>query len=226
MIDLSHIRALSFDCYGTLIDWQTGILHAVRPALSGPRRAQPDAEIISTFASAEREAERPPYVPYKDVLRQVMVRLAGIGGHSPDPDTLWRSVPHWPAFPETPGALGRLQARFRLAIASNVDDDLFAGTLPKLGVMPETIVTAQQVRSYKPGRAHFDELLRRLKLRPEQVLHVGESRYHDVEPAGALGFPTVWVNRTGAAPSASGPGGGEPTRTVRTLSELADVLGC
>ena len=241
MADHAGVCALSFDCYGTLIDWQTGILSAVKPVLAGLGRRLRDGEIIAAFAAAEREAERPPYTSYKNVQRRVMAAMVGlpsrmVGGEGlgvgealhgePDAvdtlDALWCSIPNWPAFPETSVALRRLAARFRLAIVSNIDDDLFAHTQPKLGIVPDVVVTAQQVRSYKPGRAHFDELLRRLNLRPGQILHVAESRYHDIEPASAIGFPTAWVNRTGRSASASGPGsgGGEAGMVVRSLSEL------
>ena len=114
-------------------------------------------------------------------------------------------------------------ARFKIAIVSNIDDDLFAFTRPRLGIDPDYVITAEQVRSYKPGRAHFDELLSRTDLTQRQILHIGESRFHDVEPAAALGFSTVWLNRTGAALSASGPAvsGMQPTHAVSSMEELA-----
>lgn len=249
MLDLPRIRALSFDCYGTLIDWQSGILRAVRPILARRGLNSTDADIITTFARAERHAERGPYTSYKDVLRKVMSELLSLLAPLPpsdsgpsstshirhptsDIDCLWLSIPHWPAFPDTPAALQHLHTRFKLAIFSNIDDDLFAATLPKLGITPDAVITAQQVRSYKPARPHFDELTRRLKLQPAQILHIAESRYHDIEPATVLGFPTVWVNRTGAAPSASGAESRAPEKrdrsdanqVVTTLAQLVDHL--
>lgn len=225
------VRALSFDCYGTLIDWQSGLLHAVRPVLRDAGVARTDSEIVAEFARLEREAERgvgSDYQSYKDVQRAVMrglLRGRGVGGASDD--VLWKSIGDWPAFSDTPDALRRLQTRFLICIASNIDDDLFAMTQPKLGIVPDHVITAQQVRSYKPGSAHFDELRRRTGLTAAQIVHVGESRFHDIEPAEAIGFRTVWVNRQGGGVSASGGGergGGTPTLTVRSLKELADRL--
>jgi 2-haloacid dehalogenase len=212
------IRAISFDCYGTLIDWQTGILRAARPVLARHGIKMADAEIVRKFAAAERQAERGAYVTYKGVLRRVMREMLGERGDAAgdgDVDALWRSIGEWPAFADTAGALRRLRAKFRVCIASNVDNDLFALTAPKLGIKPDVVVTAEQVCSYKPAEGHFRELLSRLRLKAEQVLHAGESVYHDVEPAGAMGFQTVWVDRQRGGASASG--GGE---------ELADWLRC
>lgn len=235
LIAFHEIRALSFDCYGTLIDWQAGILAVARPVLGRAGVNMPDAEIIRCFAEAERVAESGPYCSYKQIQREVIGALLGPAAADASDaalDALWRSIQNWPAFGDTPAALRRLQSRYHIAIASNIDDDLFAHSQAKLGIVPDVVVTAEQVRSYKPGRAHFDELMRRLALAPEQILHVGESRFHDVEPAGAMGFPTVWVNRQGGrsgggdAPSASGTPhtGRTPDLVVGSLAELVDAL--
>lgn len=212
------IRAISFDCFGTLIDWQTGILRALRPHAAGLS----DRDLLRRFAEAERRAEQPPYRTYKAVLEQAAGELAPAA----DRGVLWRSLSEWPAFADTAPALKRLQARFRIAIASNVDDDLWSATQPKLGITPDAVVTAEQVRSYKPDRAHFDELCARLALEPWQILHAGESLYHDVEPATQLGFPTVWVRRVRDGPSASGPAvtGAQAGAVVGSMWELADLI--
>jgi 2-haloacid dehalogenase len=228
-LPLDRIRALSFDCYGTLIDWQTGILQAVRSVLARHGVVLPDEEIVRRFAEAERTAEAGKYVDYKEVQRRVMRGLlgpsAGVAGGD-EVDGLWRSIGDWPVFADTLGALQRLQSKFRVCIASNIDDDLSALTRPKLGIEPDVVVTAQQVRSYKPGEAHFRELLRRLGLPAAQVLHVAESVFHDIEPATRMGFPTVLVDRQGGGASASGAGTGHARLgfTVRSLAELADRL--
>lgn len=228
MIDLASIRAVSFDCYGTLIDWQAGLETAISPLRKGmPQLPQGDA-LFGEFARLEREAEKPPYCSYKDVLREVMAGLSGIAGPCELHDVLWRSVAQWPAFADTAESLRRLKARFgKLAVLSNIDDDLFEASHAKLGVRLDTLVTAQHVRSYKPAEANFRALLAALELQPHQVLHVAESRFHDIEPAAKLGFKTAWVQRQ-AGSSASG----EPTRNdmrptlhARTLRELCDVLG-
>jgi 2-haloacid dehalogenase len=221
----SGVRALSFDCYGTLIDWQRGLLDASVPVLRRLGREMTPAEVFAAFAAAERRAERPPYRPYREVLRSVAAELFGPEAGPGDLDALWRSIGAWPAFADTAPSLGRLKTRYRIAVASNIDDDLFAGSAAKLDVALDVLVTAEQVRSYKPGEAHFRALCTRLGLGPGEILHVGESRFHDVEPASRLGFRTVWVNRTGADASASGPGGGTPDLRVGSMAELAERLG-
>lgn len=219
----SDIRAISFDCYGTLIDWQTGIRRAMRPALAAAEIFMDDGVLFQQFALLERRAEAPPYKSYKQVLEQVAAGFFEEPEHA-DCTVLWKSLPDWPAFEDTPGALAALRRRFKLAVVSNIDDDLFAFSEAKLDVDLDVVVTAEQVRSYKPRLPHFHELLKRLELPPEQVLHVAESRYHDIEPANALGMPTVWVNRARGGFSASGEGAGEPMLTVRTLRELTDQV--
>jgi 2-haloacid dehalogenase len=219
------IRAISFDCYGTLVDWQSGLLAAAGPVLDRLGIDMAPAPLFRAFADAERRAERPPYRAYRDVLRSVAGELFGPGAAPADLDALWRSIGDWPAFADTVPSLRRLKARYRLCVASNIDDDLFALTAPKLGVALDELVTAQQVRSYKPGEAHFHALRTRLKREAREILHVAESRFHDIEPASRLGFITAWVDRTGGGASASGPGGGEAMLRVGSLSELVGTLG-
>jgi 2-haloacid dehalogenase len=219
------IRAISFDCYGTLIDWQSGLLAAAHPVLRRVNKPMEPAQLYSAFADAERRAEQPPYRSYREVLRSVAGELFGPDASHAELDALWRSIGEWPAFRDTAPSLERLKSRYALAVASNIDDDLFALTRPKLGAALDELVTAQQVRSYKPCVAHFHALRERLKLDASEILHVAESRYHDVEPASRLGFATVWVDRTGGGESASGPGAGKPDLRVGSLSELVGKLG-
>lgn len=221
------IKAISFDCYGTLIDWQRGLLDGASPVLARLGRVMTPGELYAGFAASERRAERPPYKPYRDVLRAVAAEVFGPGASPGDLDALWQSIGEWPAFADTPASLARMKSRYKLAVASNIDDDLFVLTAPKLGVALDVLVTAQQVRSYKPGEAHFRELCSRLGLEAREILHVAESGFHDVEPAGRLGFVTVWVDRNGGGvASASGEGGGEPDVRVGSLAELVEKLRC
>lgn len=228
MIDLGAIRAVSFDCYGTLIDWQAGLEAAVAPLRAGLRSLPRGDQLFREFARLEREAELPPYASYKDVLRQVAAGLTGIAGPCELHDVLWRSIAQWPAFPDTAEALRRLKREFgTLAVLSNVDDDLFAYSHKRLGVKIDVVVTAQQVRSYKPAAENFRALLAALRLEPPQVLHVAESRFHDIEPASKLGFRTAWVQRQ-SGNSASG----EPIDArvkadvqVQSLRELCELVG-
>ncbi len=228
MIDLSNIRAISFDCYGTLIDWQAGLESALAPLRQGCPSLPSGEALFREFSRLERQAEEPPYCSYTEVLRQVVSGLFGIGGPCELLDTLSRSIADWPAFPDTPESLRRLKQEFgTLAVLSNIDDDLFAASRTRLGVRLDTVVTAEHVRSYKPAIANFQALLAALKLEPAQVLHVAESKFHDIEPASRLGFRTAWVQRQSGA-SASGEGTRElvkPDLHVRSLRELCDAVG-
>ncbi len=225
-MDFSAFKAITFDCYGTLIDWEAGISAALTPLI---RRAgvgvDPDV-LLAAYGEAERAAEAGPFRPYREVLADVGRRLSeqfGFARREGEEHILADSIRDWPAFAETPEALRQLKARFRLAVLSNIDDDLFEGSRSKLGVKLDAVITAQQVRSYKPGRGHFVEAQRRLELPAESILHVAESRFHDIEPAKALGFGTVWVNRHAlhGGPSASGEGAAEPDLEVADLTTLA-----
>src|SRR5215510_909603 len=198
MLDLGRFEALTFDCYGTLIDWETGIWDALRPVFRRHRVAMAREAALERFGTLEAAAERPPYRDYKAVLREVLQRLGRRAGFEPSADeceAFARSVGDWPAFPDTASALRALHRRYRLAIVSNVDDDLFAATAPRLGETFDWVVTAEQARSYKPAPAHFELALRRMNVARERVLHVAQSLYHDIGPAKALGLATVWVNR-------------------------------
>jgi 2-haloacid dehalogenase len=231
MPDLSAIRALTFDCYGTLVDWEPGILGAVRPVLRRRGIEADDGRILSLFARLEAEEEGGPYRPYRRVLAGVMDRLAAELGAGPLPDrergVLAESLPRWPVFADAAPFLRRARGRFVLGVCSNVDDDLFDATRRTLGAPVDWVVTAESCRSYKPAEAHFRVALARLGLPAERVLHVAESRRHDIEPASRLGFRTAWVNRHRArpGPSASGEGSAVADLEVGGLDELASVLG-
>jgi len=227
MNDFREIKAVTFDCYGTLVDWETGLLGALRPVLERGACHPSDEHIISAFAEAEREVESGPYLPYREVCAEVARLVAHRFAVALEPGeerALAESIARWPAFAETPGALRRLKQRFKVGVLSNIDDDLFSLTEPKLGVDLDLLVTAQSVRSYKPGSAHFETALDRLGLSPREVLHVAESRYHDVAPAKSMGFRTVWVNRKGDRPSASGESDAQPDLTVGTLEALVSSI--
>jgi 2-haloacid dehalogenase len=202
-VDFDRFTHLSFDCYGTLIDWETGILTAVMPVLCSHAVEAGEAEVLRLYAQLEARQESGPYRSYRDVLRTVMSELGtafGLTLSEAELEVLPESLSGWPPFPDTTDALQRLAARFKLAILSNVDDTLFAGTNRRLGVAFDAVVTAEQVGSYKPSLANFQALLARLDAAPDQVLHVAQSLYHDHVPAKALGFRTVWVNRPSRLP--------------------------
>jgi 2-haloacid dehalogenase len=209
--DLRGVEILTFDCYGTLIDWETGILTALRPVLERVGVGSDDQALLELFGRLESTVQKEPFRPYRRVLAEVLRRMGGELGFLPtesEAGSFGASVAEWPAFPDSVEALAHLASRYRLAVMSNVDDDLFRASAARLGDPFGEVVTAEQVRSYKPARAHFDEMLRRLGTPLDRVLHVAQSLYHDVAPARALGFACVWVNRrigkggTGATPAA------------------------
>ena len=226
MLALDRFDALSFDCYGTLIDWERGLLDALAPVLRRHGSSCADDRLLALFAAAEKEAEAGPFLSYRVVLGRVSETIARSLGFALDVgerEHLARTLPDWPPFPDTVEALRLLHRRFRLAIVSNVDDDLFAGTSRHLGVSFAAVTTAQQVRSYKPAPAHFHRSLEKLGLPVERVLHVAQSRFHDIAPARALGFATVWVNRRSGRPGsgATPEAGATPDLEVPDLIRLA-----
>jgi 2-haloacid dehalogenase len=202
-MDFSRFTTISFDCYGTLIDWESGILPALRTVLANHDQSLPDATILELYGEFEAEAESGPYQSYRDVLQSVVRGFAGrlqFQASSAEICSLHESIPAWPPFPDTIAALRELQKRYKLAVISNIDDDLFAETRKLLDVEFEDVITAQQARSYKPSINNFQLALRRLALSSDRLLHAAQSVYHDVVPARSLGIATVWVNRKSARP--------------------------
>jgi 2-haloacid dehalogenase len=227
-MDFSRYRAISFDCYGTLIEWEAGILPALRTLLASHRCPLPDAAILELYGEFEAEAESGPYQSYRDVLESVVRQFGTRLGFEPtaaELRSLHASVPAWPPFPDTVAALQQLQQRYRLAVISNIDDDLFAATRKHLGVEFDTVVTAEQAHSYKPSLNNFQTALQKLQVPPQRLLHVGQSIYHDVLPAQSLGIATVWVNRRSARPGVGAvrPAAGKPDVEVPDLQTLASL---
>jgi 2-haloalkanoic acid dehalogenase type II len=187
-----------------------------------------DDALLAAFARAETAAEVGPFRLYKDVLRAALVVAAReLGRPFVDADALVQGLTRWPLFPDTREALARLARRMRLCVVSNVDGDLFEAARRTLGVKLDEVVTAEDVRSYKPAPAHFREALRRLGLPAERVVHVAQSLFHDVEPATRLGLQTVWVDRRGGRPGGATktPAAAvAPTLRVKSLTELADAV--
>lgn len=206
--DFSRITTISFDCYGTLIDWESGILPVLRSVLANhdiENHGQnlPDASILELYGEFEAEAESGPYQRYRNVLQSVVRRFADrfhFEASSSEIDSLHESIHSWRPFPDTVPALRELQKRFKLAVISNIDDDLLAETRKHLGVEFDGVITAEQARSYKPSLNNFQMALRTLALSPDRLLHAGQSVYHDVVPAQSLGISTAWVNRKSARP--------------------------
>jgi 2-haloacid dehalogenase len=228
-MSFESLRLITFDCYGTLIDWENGMLTALRPMFSPDGRSVSDAQLLEHYGEIEAEIEAGPYLPYRQVLSrtaQEMGRRMGVAISEQQGGAFAESLTRWQPFPDTVAALEAMKKKFRLGIISNVDDDLFAETQKQLGVEFDFVVTAQQVRSYKPSHRNFAEALRRSGASKEQMLHAGQSLYHDVAPANALGIRNVWVNRPSIRPGsgAARPGVATPTYEVRSLAELAALV--
>lgn len=214
---------VTFDCYGTLVDWEDGIAEAFS------RQAELDGvslnreSMLDAYRAVEPVVERPPYTSYRAVLAQTTLQVAGRFGWDLSLERaqfLAASLPLWRPFPDTNAALAGLAAKgYSLGILSNVDDDLLAETRGQLSALFDVVVTAQQVRSYKPGAAHFREARERIG-DESRWLHAAQSWFHDVAPASALGIPVAWINRKGERR----PDGPTPEVEVRDLAELADWL--
>ena len=222
MVDFDAFDALTFDCYGTLIDWETGIADALRVAgASGS-----DDELLEAFARHEAALEAGPYRTYREVLAGAVRGVAADLGFEPSDEQVAvfaGSVGDWPAFPDSAAALAALKARFRLGVITNCDDDLFALSNRRLGVEFDWVITARQAGGYKPRQENFTLAFERIGLPRERILHVAQSLFHDHVPAKALGMTTVWIDRRqdregfGATP----PARAQPDLTVPDMRSLA-----
>jgi 2-haloacid dehalogenase len=233
MLPERPFEIISFDCYGTLIDWESGILAALHRALGdGPAPVDAglpaDDALLEAFARHEAAVEAGPYRSYREVLRQTVRAIADEVGRTVDDaaaEAFGGSVADWPAFPDSPAALADLDARFRLGVITNCDDDLFAASEARLGVRFDPVVTAQQARRYKPNPRGFELMFERLGLPTSRILHVAQSLYHDHVPAKRLGLATAWVNRRAgrAGSGATPPASAVPDLEVPDLRSLADL---
>jgi len=215
---MSLYDVLTFDCYGTLIDWERGIGDAFEAAARMDGLTLDRAAVLAAYHEIEPVVQAERYRPYREVLTLTAQRVAERLGWplaAGRAAFLAESVPKWPPFTDTNAALQRLAADHRLAILSNIDDDLLAGTRKHLGATFEFVVTAQQVGSYKPAPAHFT--VARQRIGGARWLHVAQSLFHDIQPARAHGIPAVWINRKRQPLT----GGARPEREFATLGEAA-----
>ena len=230
MLHFDDFEVLTFDCYGTLIDWETGIWQALAPVLAKYDNPIGREAALERYAALEAAVERGPYVAYKEVLRRVLEGLGEQLGFTPNRaelDAFSTSVGDWPAFDNSAAALQALQRKYKLAILSNIDDELFALSARRLGVSFDYVITAQQACSYKPNHNNFRLAFERTGRPPAKILHVAQSLFHDHVPAKALGLHTVWVNRRHAQPGsgATPPAEATPDLEVPDLQSLAKVMG-
>jgi 2-haloacid dehalogenase len=199
---LSDFSVLSFDCYGTLIDWETGISEALAPWLVRAGVSLGRDQILEAFAELESAQQvATPAMRYPDLLAEVHRGLAERFGIAPDPEAaeeFGASVGNWPAFPDSAEALAYLKQHYQLVILSNVDRASFAQSNERLGVSFDAIYTAEDIGSYKPDPRNFDYLLGHLAeqgIGKEQILHTAESLHHDHIPAKRIGLATCWIHR-------------------------------
>jgi 2-haloacid dehalogenase len=226
--DFGQFEVLTFDCYGTLIDWEMGILGGIRRVLAARGLDLTDDQILEGYARHEAALEAGPYQTYRAVLAGSLGGLAdelGIEVTAEELAAFGESVPGWPAFDDSTDALRRLAGRYRLGVITNCDDDLFAGSALQLEVPFEWVFTAEQAQDYKPNVAPFVMALTGIDVPKERVLHVAQSLYHDHVPAKELGMTTAWVNRRHDRPGfgATPPAEATPDLEVPDLATLADL---
>ena len=211
-------RWATYDCYGTLVDWNAGIRAQLERLVGG------DGErLLARYHELEPELQaREPALAYREVMAAVLAEIAreeGVTVPEEERDALGRSLPDWPVFPEVPGALAELRERgWKLAILSNSDPDLIAASIDAIGVPFELAITASEIGSYKPAHRHWEEFWSRTGAPREGHVHVAQSHFHDIVPANELGLRSVWINRLGES------GDPPPTRELPDLRGLADVL--
>jgi 2-haloacid dehalogenase len=241
-LDFGAFDAMTFDIYGTLIDWEAGILAAFGQALAADRGARPtavdgiggrpdDENLLERYARHESALEAGVYMPYAEVLGRALIGVCGELGLSPgagEVAAFSASVGDWPAFADSVDALAALRREFRLGVITNCDDDLFALSNVRLGVEFDWVITAEQAGSYKPSLRNFELAFARIDVPRERILHVAQSLFHDHVPAKALGMTTVWVDRRGERPGfgATPPAQAVPDLVVpdmRTLAGLASA---
>ena len=234
MSDFDRFGAMSFDCYGTLIDWETGIANALRPWAARSGLELDDQALLAAYGSTETHVEDDmPSALYPVILGETMRRVGAVLGAAvtdDDAEAFGQSVKDWPAFPDTAEALRRLSTRYKLIILSNIDRASFAASNPQLGVTFDSIITAEDVGSYKPQRGHFNRLfeeIERLGVARERLVHVAESLFHDHQPAAELGLPSVWIHRRhergGSGATATPSGEVSPTWRFTSMAEFADA---
>jgi 2-haloacid dehalogenase len=225
-LDYEPFEALTFDCYGTLIDWEAGILAGLRPMLAPHGIRRPDEELLEAYAGLEAAAEAGPYQRYREIVAGGMRGLAsryGVEADESEVAAFADSVGDWPPFADSVAALTSLHVRFRLGVITNCDDDLFARSATRLETRFDWVVTAQAVGGYKPDARNFEVAIERIGLPRERILHVAQSLFHDHVTARRLGLATVWIDRRRgrAGFGATPPADATPDATFPDMASFA-----
>jgi 2-haloalkanoic acid dehalogenase type II len=219
---MARYDVITFDCYGTLIDWESGIAGAFLRAAAADGVTIRRDDVLRAYADLERNVEAEGYRSYREILRETATRVARTLGWPLAPEHagfLGESLPSWQPFPDTNAALERLVASGRrLGILSNIDDDLLTATRKHFTVAFDIVITAQQVRSYKPGHAHF--LTARERISDARWLHAAQSNFHDIVPTNTLGIDNAWINRQRQRDQP----GGTPKFKFDDLTGLANAI--
>jgi len=212
MANFDDFEVLIFDCYGTLIDWECGILSGIKPILFNHKINLDNDQILELYAEIEVKIENENYINYKNVLRRVVHEFGKKLNFKPNPNEinyLLKTFNNWMPFSDTVDALKKLKTKFKLALLSNVDEDLFSISAKHLEVKFNYIITAEQVKSYKPSHKNFKFAINKIGISQDKIIHIAQSLYHDIIPAKELGLFTIWINRRkdkegfGATPAAS-----------------------
>ena len=229
MINYKNFEILSFDCYGTLIDWENGIIPVLHNLISNHKINITEQKLLEMFAKFESEAEAGEYRKYREIIKQVVKKFGEELGFQPtelELNCLANSIKNWQPFPDTITALQTLKQKYRLAIISNIDNDLFADTVKHLEVEFDFVITAEQTQSYKPAKNNFEFAINKMKIAPEKLLHIAQSIYHDIVPAKGIGLSTIWVNRRQEKKGfgATLPASSKPDLEVPDLKTLVDLM--
>ena len=193
-----NIKLISFDCYGTLVDWKSGVLNTLVPLFNDYLLDISEEEIFELFTKFDAEVIHSDFIYYRNVLIEIMKRFSNalnINLMKSDLDCLVNSLPNWPPFGDTSSSLKKLKNKYKLALITNSDNDLIDKTLSFLGVKFDYIITSAKVKSYKPSLNNFITSMEEFNLPPNQILHVAQSIYHDITPCNKLGIRNIWLNR-------------------------------
>ena len=226
MTNFLQFEVITFDCYGTLIDWEQGILAAFRYAVRDRLAGVKDEAILAAYGEAEAEIEAGAYLRYRDVFQRTSERVIDKLGDKLDESNrgfLANSIAQWEPFEDSAGALKKLRSRFRLGVISNIDRDLLAASNTKLGNPFTYLVTAEDVGAYKPAHLNFAFAERVMGVKRERWLHVAQSLFHDIRPCNELGISSVWINRYGIGSGAVKSANAAPDASFKNLREFADA---